>query len=780
MPRLMLRCRLKYILFLLICLFMLNPQKIWAATNDVPAEQLITVLIPGLSLHDLPHCPTLLRLSREGAIGLLNTQNEGPRRISAAYLSMATGKRAACTEEAARAWQSSEKVQELTAADFFQRYTGYTARAEYTGYIENTGQAEYPRYTGDPPPQYAESLPHKASAGTNTSPRTVYLPFLQLLQNCNPPEIRPGLLGETLERHKIPLLFIGNHDLPEKASRPGALLAMNEKGIVSNGIVDRRTYTASPFSPTIYTTNYAYLYAEAERFLEKNEQGLVLLDLGDLVRLDTLATVISPTVYAESRQKLLTALDSFLALLQQLSNTRKLTLLIIAPYPAKEEITTGNTLTPVCYYRPNMPGNQLLLSASTKRNGLLTNLDIGPTILAHWRIASTSLFSGNPLTTVSCADPITYLNKQLTIFQVNHTQRPLLIKGYVLLLIILVLFILLLLLCGKNTARLYQILSTLLLSVTSIPLLLLLLPLFPSNHLAFRIIALLTGVAVVHWFLHRKYSILPHLTFLYLLTALAISTDLLLGAPLMKNSILGYDPISGARYYGVGNEYLGVLFGSSVVGLTLLLEMAKEKRGERLSKKLIPLLGICALFLIILVAAPQWGTNVGGAITFLISYLLLFAFLFRHKLSFRLLITAGVTTALFLLLLFAWDLHRPIEAQSHIGQTARLIKTEGAASLLPIFVRKISMNLKLIRYSLWSRVFLTFLAALALVLHKPPGLLQKLFGQYHYLQTGFYTGLIGSFIILAVNDSGIVAAGTSMLFIAPTLLYLVSHYPKPA
>lgn len=733
------------------------PQKMWAATNDVPDVQLITVLIPGLSLDDLPHCPTLLRLSREGAIGLLNTQNDGPRRISAAYLSMAAGKKAVCTEEAARAWQSSEKVQDLTAADFFQRYTGYTAHAGTTG-----------------------DLSLDTTAKIKTPSETVYLPFLQLLQNSNSPEIRPGLLGETLERHKIPLLFIGNHDLPEKASRPGALLAMNQKGIVSNGIIDRRTYTVSPFSPTVYTTNYAYLYAETERFLQENQQGLILLDLGDLVRLDALSTAVSPTVYAENRRKLLTALDPFLALLQQLSIEKKLALLVLAPYPAKEEIATGNTLTPVCYYQPNMPRNQLLLSASTKRNGLLTNLDIGPTILAHWGIASASLFSGHPLATISCADPLTYLNQQLTLFQVNHTQRPILIKGYVLLLIILVLFILLLLLCGKNTSRLYQILSTLLLTVTSIPLLLLLLPLFPSNQLAIRIIALLSGVTVVHWFLRRKTTVLPHLTFLYLLTALAISIDLLLGAPLMKNSILGYDPISGARYYGIGNEYLGVLFGSSVVGLTLLLEIAKEKRGECLSKRLIPLLGICALFLILLVAAPQWGTNVGGAITFFISYLLLFAFFFRQKLSFRLIITAGVTTVFFLLILFAWDLHRPIEAQSHIGQTARLIETEGAASLLPIFGRKISMNLKLIRYSLWSRVFLTFLAALALVFHKPPGLLQKPFGKYHYLQTGFYTGLIGSFIILAVNDSGIVAAGTSMLFIAPTLLYLVSHHPKPA
>ena len=95
--------------------------------NGAKQVQLITVLIPGLSLQDLPQCPTLTRLAREGAVGLLNTQNNGTRRISAAYLTLSAGKKAACPEEAARAWQSEERFLELTAAEFYQRYTGISA-----------------------------------------------------------------------------------------------------------------------------------------------------------------------------------------------------------------------------------------------------------------------------------------------------------------------------------------------------------------------------------------------------------------------------------------------------------------------------------------------------------------------------------------------------------------------------------------------------------------------------------------------------------------------------
>ena len=48
--------------------------------------------------------------------------------------------------------------------------------------------------------------------------------------------------------------------------------------------------------------------------------------------------------------------------------------------------------------------------------------------------------------------------------------------------------------------------------------------------------------------------------------------DVLLGAPIIKNSILGYDPIVAARFYGIGNEYMGVLIGTTLIGTTGLLD----------------------------------------------------------------------------------------------------------------------------------------------------------------------------------------------------------------
>src|SRR5690606_40842837 len=38
------------------------------------------------------------------------------------------------------------------------------------------------------------------------------------------------------------------------------------------------------------------------------------------------------------------------------------------------------------------------------------------------------------------------------------------------------------------------------------------------------------------------------------ITAALLAADISLGAPLMQRSLLGYDPVAGSRYYGIGNE----------------------------------------------------------------------------------------------------------------------------------------------------------------------------------------------------------------------------------
>lgn len=691
-------------------------------------KPLFVVLIPGLNLDDLSHYKSLSWLSNNSAIGLMNTATPGGKKLASAYLSLSAGAKTACTEkEGGLIFQNTENINGLNISMLYQRYLNKSA----DGY-------------------------------------DILMPTIQNLLNAGINDSRLKLIGDILEFYDIAAIFIGNQDVPGNISRPSALMALSSSGRIQNGFVDERTYKISTYSATYFTTNYTFYYMETQNFL-KRKDGLVILDLGDLARLDSLAPQLSDEVYLRNRDQLLKEMDDFIGSLIQLIISAKGQLLIATPYPDKYSLETGNTLTPVFYYNSSSSG--LLSSASTKRPGLITNIDIAPTIFALSGLEPQPAYIGAPIYTVAEDDPLAVLKKNFALIRLNFEQRPLILKGYVLLQIIIVLSAIVLILLRHKL--LYHS-GPYLLFLTTGPLLFLLLPLFPVSNLYARAVIVITMGILIVILLELKITAIQRLAFLYLFTAIIITADLLTGASLMKTSLLGYDAISGARYYGLGNEYMGVLLGSSLIGSSLLLETLTPYY-PRLSGKIAVVAIVVLAALTIVVAAPQWGTNVGGFISFTASLVLLTFFVKRKKIDLKTIGYAGLGCSAVVALLFYLDLQRPAAVQSHIGLTARLIDEQGILSLWPIIVRKLNMNIKLLQYSLWTRVFLTFLAATALMFYKPRGVLKKLFFAYPYLKAGFIAGLSGSFIALIVNDSGIVAAATSSIFIVPTLLYLIAE-----
>src|SRR5690606_22312553 len=96
------------------------------------------------------------------------------------------------------------------------------------------------------------------------------------------------------------------------------------------------------------------------------------------------------------------------------------------------------------------------------------------------------------------------------------------------------------------------------------------------------------------------------------LTALLLVVDLFRQAVWMKHSLLGYDPILGSRFYGIGNEYMGIFVGAALVASTSALEAARTPRFFRFG---LFALAVVYAGAIALLAWPAGGANVGGAIT---------------------------------------------------------------------------------------------------------------------------------------------------------------------
>lgn len=711
-----------FLTLLFFVLLMLRP--VSSLTADSPERPLFVVLLPGLQLEDLSRYEHMRALSEKGALGLMNAG--GGRNAAAAYLSLAAGARLSCSErEGSLLFQSDET------------YNGQDVTSLYRRYL-------------DKPPQDA----------------AVLMPSLMsLLNSAGNPEIT--FLADVLTKKGSPFLFIGSQDLPGVISRPGALIALNSAGTVQSGVVDHRTYLESAASPTLYVTDYDFYYEEAAGFISA-QPGLVFLDLGDLARLEARSSYLSAEVYGKWRHTLLQEADRFLGrLLGYAGGSAEL--LLLAPYPAPAAQQSGDTLVPVLHLSPaSSPG--LLCSASTKRPGIITNLDIAPTILELRGLSKPAAYIGSPVYTVPGTDAFTFLSSSHEQMLTNYQQRPVILKGYVFMLIAVLLSIAAFVLWNRAW---FQKSGPFLLFILVAPLLFLLLPLLPLQGLVSRIVFLACAGIFLVFLLEKTLPPIPRLALLYLATAAFITADLLLGAPLMQQSLLGYDAISGARYYGIGNEYMGVLLGSGFIGFTLLLEALSSRFPHRRAY-LVTLVCLAGAGLLVLVAAPQWGTNVGGAISFTGSLVLLCFLLANRKISLKSLGILGLACAGVTALLFFIDLQRPLEVQSHIGLTARMIHEEGLPYLLTVIFRKISTNLRLLQYSLWGRAFIISMGATALVFYRPSGSLHKLFQAHPFLRSGFTAAFSGSLIALVVNDSGIVAAATASIFIVPTLLYLIS------
>ncbi len=82
------------------------------------------------------------------------------------------------------------------------------------------------------------------------------------------------------------------------------------------------------------------------------------------------------------------------------------------------------------------------------------------------------------------------------------------------------------------------------------------------------------------------------------------------------------------------------------------------------------------------------------------------------------------------------------------------------------------MNFKLIRYTIWTKVFLVSLGGLVLLFYRPLGRMQSFKAKFPFLYTAFVGITVASIAALVFNDSGIVAAATTMVFGALPLLYL--------
>ncbi|QBS37909.1 hypothetical protein E1B22_09165 [Thermaerobacter sp. FW80] len=783
----------------------------WVAPADPPGvpspRRTVTVVAaPGLDLDLLRQLaaadPTWRELLRNAAVGLMTSHTGGYYGREAGYLTLGAGARAVSGPTAGWVLPGDQVLEPGTAAGLFDRWWP-PREAPWPGAAIPAARA------GD------AGAARTAGAADDGLVPVVHWGW-QALRRANEDLDHPvplGSLATALHRAGMAVAVLGNADLPGgpwAVPRRGAvLMAADQRGWVDLGLIDGRSLEPDASFPGGWRTRWEAVltgWAAAQR-----HASLIVIEAGDLGRLEDLAPTLTPEGLEGARRSAGARLGRALAALQAALGPED-RLVLLNPAPRDEARAAGETLLPVATWGAG-PG--LLTSPSTRRAGLVVNTDVAPSIAAHLGAPPHPAWVGRPWAVVPPGDgtaaasagspggALDALDRLDLAMVANYQRRAAFIRLFVGAGLVLCAGPLLAL---WRRSRQLERWSRWLLALAAFPLANLLLPAWPTGPgwswwSGAPSVVLAAGLALAAAAAARRLTANPVAAFgaVGAWTVAVVVADLLAGGWLAQLTPFGYSPIGGARYYGLGNEYMGVLIGAAAVAAAAWAEGRRRQHGGReagggtapappepsrrglaaggtaAASRAVPL-SLAAVAL--LLADPRQGSNFGGALSAAVAACgpTLAASLAAHRSLRR---RAGAVLVLLAvpvgvgLLMALLDRQMGMGA-SHVLTTWEQVRGVGPEALADVVGRKVAMNLRLMRYTNWSYLFVMLVFVYAFVIYRRAAVIRRLERRVPEAVRGLAAVGAGSLAALVLNDSGIVAAATTLVYGATLLLALVA------
>ena len=545
-----------------------------------------------------------------------------------------------------------------------------------------------------------------------------------------------GAIGDNLGKRGLKTGIYGNSDLIDMPLRSSALIPMNSKGIVDFGNIEDITVEEESY-PFVLKTDFDKLLGE----VFNSPADLVVADTGDLERIFRNRDNISSVEYKNLRDKILLDLDNFIG--ELIRNLDKENSLLIITSPNNGDISINNSkLSPIIFWGKSIEKG-ILVSSTTNRAMIVSNLDIGPTIMEFLKSPMDNM-SGNPIKVIEKNIELIDVIKENQRINITSRVRYNTLYFYGIFSMVVLLFCIILSLTQiRLTEKIDEFVKVLSLLVLIIPAIFLIESMFKPREICsfIAILFVLIIASLIILWKTRKHN--NHILYIGMITVFIIMLDLIFNGDISRYSVLSHDPIIGARYYGIGNEMVGLYLGSvTIVSIKIL---------EKNPKSLIPL----AIFIVsgILTGYPRYGANVGGSIAFIIAIIFFIIEYFEKRLSFKRVLFMIISIIVILSIMGYIDINFS-KNMTHLGKTILLIKNNGINYISVIIFRKVLMNIKLIGKSFW-----TYLLLLHMTLH---GLIFYFKEINEYNLKGFIAGIAGAIGGFLFNDSGIILASLCM------------------
>jgi len=578
---------------------------------------------------------------------------------------------------------------------------------------------------------------------------------------------RAGSLGSSLGRGG--LIAIGASGFGPEAGPAGvvhhSLLAVMDREGEALGIVGDELVTPDADAPFgVRTDPVAF-----EQALEVELEGRcasAIIDQGDLTRADAAAENAGDPLDDVRRDALLAA-DVALGTVQKHLDEDDLLLIVSPTSPSWDDDTHFGIAVAV---GPGFEAGTTLVSASTRRDGIVTLPDVAPTVLEHLGIERPASMLGRAWFDISASgDPVAGAldldDEAVFIDGVRTPVSTVFVLAQVALYAVTIWVLRRRDIQGRLPRRKW--LETAGLALAAFPLSTYLVgviqghPLGPWLYGVLLVAIDAALVALVIWLLDEP---LERLLGVVGVTFVMLIVDLMIGAPLQLNTVFSYSPIVAGRFAGIGNIGFAILAATSVLTGALVV----HRFGD--APKILAAAAAIFAVTIVVDGAPQWGSDVGGALALVPGLALAWFLIAGRKLNARLVVAALAAGVVVLAGFLALDLSRPPDERTHLGRLYEDVRSQGFEVFNDTIKRKVRTNLRVFRSTIWTFVVPPALALLAALLFFPRGRWEAVARTHPRVRAGLIAGAILAILGFAVNDSGIVIPAMMCAYLVPVAL----------
>ncbi|HSH35682.1 hypothetical protein [Schnuerera sp.] len=565
-----------------------------------------------------------------------------------------------------------------------------------------------------------------------------------------------GALGHMLHKGGHKTAVYGNSDTDMQFIRTSALIPMDSKGLIDYGNID---------DILIEDLDYPYgIKTDYDKILDeiwdiKSKASLIVVDTGDLNRLNSYNNFLSDDKLHQKRNMILQDIDTFIGDLVNIIGKDKSLLMIFSPNSGEERID-GNRLSPILIWGKGVEKG-IPISATTKRPGVISNLDISPTVLNFLNLSIENM-GGNNINYIEKYNSFKYIesiNGRINLMS-RVRGKTLLLYGTASIVIMLMASVIFLFKIKLNN-NLREWMQVLLLLLYGLPMIFIINSLFKIDTL-FKFVASLVIILGLFTYIFKKTNVKSLIFFITYSYFIIIAVDILFNGIFTKYSIISHDPIIGARYFGIGNEMVGLFLVATTLTAGLLHQKSNKKSRT-----------ILVLFMAIFtVGHPKLGANVGGTIALLSATIFFILELMNKELNLKNMTLTLVIVIITIGILGYIDI-KFNPSPTHLGSTLLSINNTGIGLMKNIIDRKLLMNIRLVGISFWTKVIIinVFIQIMVSYLFKDR--------INNFMNTGLGKGylacIIGSIVGFLVNDSGLILSGITVNMMTIFLIFIILY-----